>query len=139
MLTIFLFIAILVLALSSINYLNYVVSVQYSKLKETGIYKTVGAGWKQLVSYSITEVTTGIMLSVIISGLLTILLLPSAGALFGKQLHIQSLDILKLLPVFFGVFTRFTSPGYFLTYFLTTSLELSVEQSFTTIIFFNSE
>ncbi len=103
MLTIFLFIAILILALSSINYLNYVVSVQYSKLKETGINKTVGAGWKQLVSYSITEVATGILLSVIISVLLAILLLPSTETLFGKELHVQNLGLLKLLPVFLGV------------------------------------
>ncbi len=103
MLTIFLFIAILILILSSINYLNYVVSVQYSKLKETGINKTVGAGWKQLVSYSVTEVATGILASVIISVLLTILLLPITNVLFGKQLHVESLGLLKLLPVFVGI------------------------------------
>ncbi len=103
MLTIFLFIAILILVLSSINYLNYVVSVQYSKLKETGINKTVGAGWKQLVSYSVTEVATGILASVIISVLLTILLLPTTNVLFGKQLHVESLGLLKLLPVFVGI------------------------------------
>ncbi len=103
MLTIFLFIAILILVLSSINYLNYVVSVQYSKLKETGINKTVGAGWKQLVSYSVAEVATGILASVIISVLLTILLLPITNVLFGKQLHVESLGLLKLLPVFVGI------------------------------------
>ncbi|MCG6189789.1 ABC transporter permease [Maribellus maritimus] len=103
MLTIFLFIGVLILALSSINYLNYVVSIQYSKLKETGINKTVGAGWKQLVAYLVTEVAIGILISVIFSFLLAILLLPATGVLFGKQLHIHSLDFLKILPFFMGI------------------------------------
>ncbi len=103
MLTIFLFIAILILGLSSINYLNYIISVQYSKLKETGINKTVGAGWKQLVSYSVTEVAAGILVSVVFSIVLTIILLPATSALFGKQLYFQSLGLPKLLPIFAGI------------------------------------
>ncbi|MBN1986951.1 MAG: ABC transporter permease, partial [Prolixibacteraceae bacterium] len=102
MLLIFLLIAILILVLSSINYLNYIISVQYSKLKETGISKTVGAGWPQLVLYSVTEVTLGILLSVIISIFITLLLLPSSEILFSRELQLSGVNVVQLLPAFLG-------------------------------------
>ncbi len=103
MLVLFLLIAILIIALSSINYLNYIISIQYSKLKETGINKTVGAGWPQLVSYSVTEVTFGILLSVLISIGITLLLLPYSNLFFGKELQFFSGNALKLIPAFLGI------------------------------------
>ena len=103
MLVIFLLIAILILVLSSINYLNYVISIQYSKLKETGINKAVGAGWHQLVSYSIMEVTLGIFISIIFSILITLLLLPYSSILFGKNLSLLDSGVLDLLPLFSGI------------------------------------
>ena len=103
MLDLFLFIAVLILILSSINYLNYLISVQYSKLKETGIHKTNGAGWRQLISCSLTEVTLGILFSVIFAILLTVFLQPYSEALFGKNLQFLSENTVKLLPVFSGI------------------------------------
>jgi putative ABC transport system permease protein len=63
LLKIFLAIGTLILLLSSINYLNYSVSMQYAKLRETGIKKTFGAGLKDLGNYAIIEVTFGILIS----------------------------------------------------------------------------
>ena len=103
MLLMFLFIVILILVLSSINYLNYSISIQYSKLKERGINKTLGAGWPQLVSYSVTEVTFGILLSVLISLGITFLLLPYSGILFGKELHFISGNAVKIIPALLGI------------------------------------
>ena len=49
LLKIFLAIAFLILVLTSINYLNYSVSIHYARLRETGIKKTFGAGRRDLV------------------------------------------------------------------------------------------
>ena len=103
MLTIFLFIALLILVLSCINYFNYILSIQYSRLKVTGINKAVGAGNRHLFSSLITEVTIGVLLSVAISLLLVFLLLPYSGMLFGKQLHLFQPGVVKLIPVFLAV------------------------------------
>jgi putative ABC transport system permease protein len=103
MLVIFLSIAILILVLSSINYLNYIISVQYAKLKVTGINKTVGAGQKHLFSYIITEVGMGILFSLIISFLIVLLLLPYSETLFGKGLRFFDPNTVKLIPLFFIV------------------------------------
>ncbi len=103
MLMIFLAIAVLIVVLSSINYLNYSISMQYAKLKDIGIYKTNGAGWRDLVNYSFTEVTLGILISLVISILITMLALPYSQYLFGKPLHITSSDLMVLAPVFLGI------------------------------------
>lgn len=102
LLKIFLAIAALVLLLSSINYLNYSISMQYAKLKEIGINKTNGAGWKDLVSYTFVEVTLGILISLIISLMITLMALPYSEILFGKALHITWHDWVSVIPFFFG-------------------------------------
>ncbi len=79
MLMVFLSIAILIILLSSINYLNYTVSMQYAKMKEIGINKTNGAGKWHLFADSLVEVSLGIIIALVISGILASLLLPTTG------------------------------------------------------------
>ena len=67
LLKIFLAIALLILVLSSINYLNYSVSIHYARMRETGIKKTFGAGWKELVNYALTEVTLGTTIALLLA------------------------------------------------------------------------
>ena len=98
MLNIFLVIAVLIILLSSINYFNYIISKQFAKLKEIGINKTNGAGWCNLATYSLTEVTLGIFLSVLISLIMAMLLMPYTEILFGKPLHLNSLKIKEIIP-----------------------------------------
>jgi len=100
LLKIFLAIALLILLLSSINYLNYSVSMQYNKLRETGIKKTFGAGWKELVNYAIVEVTLGMMISLFLALVITDFALPYSESLFGKALHIKWSDMLVVAPFF---------------------------------------
>ena len=102
MLIIFLAIAILIIFLSSINYLNYTISMQYAKLKEIGILKTNGASWSQLMVNSCIEITLGILISLSISVVLTWVLLPYSEALFGESINLSNLDLWSLLPVFSG-------------------------------------
>lgn len=99
LLNIFIAIAILILLLSIINYLNYTISMQYAKLKTIGINRTNGAGWRQLIAYSFTEVSVGIIISVILSLILASILLPYSEILFGRVIHTDKLIISQLLPV----------------------------------------
>lgn len=122
MLVVFLSITILIILLSSINYLNYTISIQYAKLREIGINKTNGAGFWQLLSNSFTEVVLGIFISLIISVLLTTILLPSAETFFGRNICIDDVNFYQLLPVFAGtilgvVFLNSLAPVYVLSRF----------------------
>ncbi len=100
LLKIFLAIAALILLLSSINYLNYSVSMHYAKLRETGIKKTFGAGWKELVSYAFTEVILGMMIALLLAVAITDFTLPYSEKLFGKAMYINWSDLLAVAPVF---------------------------------------
>jgi putative ABC transport system permease protein len=100
LLKIFLAISLLILVLSSINFLNYSASMQYSKLKETGIKMTFGAGWKDLVKNTILEVTFGILISLVLALVFTDIALPYCERLFGKPLMVKWDDLLAISPFF---------------------------------------
>ncbi|RIJ48241.1 ABC transporter permease [Maribellus luteus] len=102
MLIVFLSIAILIILLSSINYLNYTVSVQYAKLKEIGINKTNGAGKMHLLMDSLIEVSFGIFIALAISVMLASVLLPFSPLLFGRNIYLADVNFRQLLPVFAG-------------------------------------
>ncbi len=99
MLMIFLAIGILIILLSSINYLNYTVSMQYAKMKEIGINKTNGAEKIHLLADSLIEVSLGIFIALAFSVILVALLLPLTGVLFGKEILPGDVNFFKLLPV----------------------------------------
>ena len=100
LLKIFLAIAMLILVLSSINYLNYSVSIHYARLRETGIKKTFGAGWKELVNSALTEVILGMMIALLLAVAITDFALPYSERLFGKAMDINWSDLLAVAPVF---------------------------------------
>jgi putative ABC transport system permease protein len=100
LLKIFLAIASLILLLSSINYLNYSVSMQYAKLREIGIKKTFGADLKDIVNYAIVEVSLGISISLVLALIITDLALPFSESLFGKTLNIKWSDLHTVGPFF---------------------------------------
>ncbi len=100
LLSIFLGIGILIVILSSINYLNYNISIQQSRMKEIGVNKTNGAGLVQLLNNSIVEVAIGIFIALIISMAMVAMTLPYSDSLFGKQIFITQENIFNLLPIF---------------------------------------
>ena len=100
MLLVFLAIAILIILLSSINYLNYTVSMQYAKMKEIGINKANGAGKLHLLADSLIEVSLGIFIALFIAVILVSILLPSSGILFGKEIYFEDVNFHRVLPVF---------------------------------------
>jgi putative ABC transport system permease protein len=100
MLRVFLAIAVLIILLSSINYLNYTVSMQYAKMKEIGINKTNGADKVHLLVNSLLEVSLGIFIALLISLALVSVILPSTGVLFGRAINMGDVNFNRLLPVF---------------------------------------
>jgi len=122
LLIVFISIAILILLLSSINYLNYSISMQYAKMKDIGISKVNGANWKQLATNSFVEVAIGIILSLIIALALTSLLLPYTGILFGRTIVLSDINYLQFLPIFILtiiaiIFLNSLAPIYLLSRF----------------------
>nr|WP_321450493.1 ABC transporter permease [uncultured Carboxylicivirga sp.] len=103
LLRVYLFIAILIILLSSVNYFNYSVSRQFSKMKEIGIRKTNGAGKGQLLSDSLWEVSLGVLVSLLLSWLMVLLVLPYTGILFGKVITLRGINWITIIPVFTGV------------------------------------
>ena len=88
------------MVLSIINYLNFYISLQYTKLKEIGIKKIHGAGFRQLMSFSLFEVSVSIFLSVILSLFFVSFLLPIANPLLDRQLDIEIISNPVLLMIF---------------------------------------
>ena len=103
LLKIFLAIAALILFLSSINYLNYSVSMQYARLKNSGIKLTFGAGLKNLVSQTLVEVSIGILISLAFAMIMVDMSLSYAESIFGKELQVTLKDILAVAPVFLAI------------------------------------
>ncbi|WP_297085907.1 ABC transporter permease [uncultured Draconibacterium sp.] len=102
-LSIFLVIGILILLLSSINYINFTVSKQFSKQKEFGIKKTNGANLANLFTGSLVEVSLGILLSVGLALLITLAVLPYTEIIFGKRILFFDANTRASLLVFFGI------------------------------------
>lgn len=87
LLFIFLSVGLVVMVLSIINFLNFYVSLQYTKLKEIGIKKINGASFKNLLRFSVAEVSVSILISVAISLVLFLIFLPFANRLFERNLE----------------------------------------------------
>lgn len=80
-------VGLVVLVLSTINFLNFYVSMQYSKLREIGIKKINGASFRNLLRFSFAEVSVSILISIVIALILFLIFLPSANQLFERNLE----------------------------------------------------
>ena len=90
---IFLFaaIAFLILFLSVANHVNFSISLQFARLKETGIKKSFGAGIRQLIGFHIYENLAGLLLSFFLAVIIVIEILPYAGSLLERNLEATDL------------------------------------------------
>lgn len=115
-------IGILIILLSTINYLNYNFSMQYTKLREVGIKRINGAGFRQLVGYCLTDVSVGILISVDLALILVGLFLPYINGLIGKQLDLNVLCtpgiiIFSLIVMILIILVNSIIPMYILSKF----------------------
>lgn len=92
-------VGMVVLVLSTINFLNFYVSMQYSKLKEIGIKKINGASLSHLLRFSLSEVSVSILISIILAVILFLLFLPWGNRLFERSLDASLLVKPSLLAI----------------------------------------
>ena len=79
-------VALLVLGIAVINYINLSTARASIRMKEIGVRKVIGGSRKQLISLFLTESVFFALLSAAIAGLLTWMVLPGFDQLSGKAL-----------------------------------------------------
>lgn len=84
-------IAILILILSIVNFINYSTVRYLGKLKVIAIRKANGASVKHIFKYDMAESCITLLLSLTLSAFLVYLLLPSTSILLGKAIDIRLL------------------------------------------------
>jgi putative ABC transport system permease protein len=100
---IFLAIALLILLLSVVNYVNFSLSRQLSALKQIGIRVTNGAGKTDIRHLYMTEVALSVFIAFFLALLMIQFLLPYAGIMLGTDLDIAWLFTPQLLTAFLGI------------------------------------
>jgi len=89
---IFFVVALFILAVACINFMNLATARSARRAKEVGLRKVVGAGRKQLIAQFIGESLLISFIALLIAVGLVLLLLPVFNELAGKELSIQLLD-----------------------------------------------
>jgi putative ABC transport system permease protein len=84
-------IGLLILILSIINHINFLLSLQLTRLKEIGIKKTSGASPLQMISYTLIDVAIWIILSFLLSLMIVQVMLPFANNLLNHPLEMKNL------------------------------------------------
>ena len=119
---IFLTIAILIVVIACINYMNLAIAKSASRSREIGLRKIVGASRYQLVFQHLAESILLSLFAVVLGGLFTELLLPHFNQLAGKAIEQQIIGdprfILWLLALGIGVgITAGSYPAFYLSGF----------------------
>jgi putative ABC transport system permease protein len=93
-------IALFILLIACINYMNLSTARSALRAKEIGIRKVVGAQRKEIIAQFLSESVLITYVSLLIAFGLTVLLLPAVNRMSGLQLNISSLlNLPVLLPV----------------------------------------
>lgn len=85
----FALLAVIILALASINYMNLATSRSVLRAKEVGVFKALGAGKRNLIFQYLSESILLTIFSFIIALFLVVLLLPSFNQLLGKNIPLN--------------------------------------------------
>ena len=94
-------IALFILLIACINFMNLSTAKASGRMKEIGIKKAIGAGRKSLISQYLGESMIMAFLSLFIAVLMVVLLLPQFNLITGKQLtlHFGQKLVLSLLGI----------------------------------------
>ncbi|MFC1724487.1 ABC transporter permease [candidate division KSB1 bacterium] len=107
-------IALFVLIIANINFINLTTARSLKRLKEVGIRKVVGAFKKNLIVQFFSESMLLMMLSLMVSAVLVVLFLPVFKNITGKEFVIADLLNYKIILVVFclGIITSLISGSY---------------------------
>ncbi|MEJ0105158.1 MAG: ABC transporter permease [Bacteroidota bacterium] len=94
-------IAVFILIIACINFMNLATAKAARRMKEVGIKKVMGASRTSLIFQYFSEALLMSFLSLILAGLLILLFLPSFNAITGKQLtlHVDMNFVLVVLGI----------------------------------------
>ena len=95
----FTLIAIIILLIACINFMNLSTASSEKRAKEVGVRKVLGSGKKSLISQFIAEALITASLAAIVSVLLLMVLLPQFNILIEKQLELRLFDPVHLLSL----------------------------------------
>lgn len=117
-------IALLVLVIAVINYINLTTARSSVRVKEVGVRKVIGSGRRQLINLFLAESVLYTFLAAVIAVLLAGVLLPVANRLAGKELSIWQFGVgpTVFFLVLFSLLTGLTGglyPALFLSGFRT--------------------
>ncbi|MEZ2442369.1 ABC transporter permease [Chitinophaga sp. RCC_12] len=110
---IFFIVALFILAVACINFMNLATARSARRAKEVGLRKAVGAGRGQLIGQFLGESLFISFMAMLMAVGIVCLLLPAFNNLAGKELSIQLLDG-KLIALLLGIalFTGLVSGSY---------------------------
>ena len=94
-------IAILILVLSVINYINYSIAQHQSQIKSIGIRTTNGAALSNIFKYFLSESFIGIFIAIVLALILSLLFLPFANQIIRKQNQHRIIVPANAIPVFY--------------------------------------
>ncbi len=98
----FTLIAIIILLIACINFMNLSTARSEKRAKEVGVRKVLGSGKKRLIFQFMTEAMTTASIAATVSILLLIMLLPQFNVLVDKQIELRlfaPLHVLSLLGI----------------------------------------
>ena len=118
----FTIIALLILGIACINFMNLSTARSSGRAKEVGIRKTVGSNIKQLITQFLAESVIMSFIAVLIAVLIVQLLLPMFNDLAGKQLSMNYFSSILVIPslILFSIMVGVLAgsyPAFFLASF----------------------
>ena len=105
-------IAIIILVVACINFMNLSTARASRRLKEVGIKKAVGSSRRALVFQFLCEAMFMVLLSVLAACLIVVILLPYFNDLTGKQIAVNVNGELILMLLTVTLVTGFVSGSY---------------------------
>ena len=96
-------IAVLILLIACVNFMNLSTARSANRAKEVGIRKVAGSMRTHLITQFLTESVLLSFISLLLAILLSALLLPFFNQLAGKEMHVGTLFSTWLFPVMLGL------------------------------------
>lgn len=100
---IYVIIAILIILIACINYINLTVAHSAARIKEIGIRKVIGADRKQLIKQLLGESSISIILTALIALILIELFLPFFNSMVNRNLGVDYLNNWSFFTVFISI------------------------------------
>jgi len=110
--TLFSLIAIFILVIACINFMNLSTATAFRRSKEVGIKKAIGSNRKTLIAQYLGESMLVTFLSLIVAFFLVVLILPQFNAITGKNLSFAFNKNVFLSTLGIALFTGFVSGSY---------------------------